>query len=972
MKRISLLIGFFLTLTTAMAQTSFVRTLGGKDKENNYAIKRTPEGGYITAGYTESYGSGKKDALLVKTNGLGQILWSKAYGGSGDDVAWDVTVSPDSGYVFVGTTNSNPSSNANALIVKTDKDGVIDWSMVLDNDSTEDAYKVITGAKGDYYLTGFVRTDTTGDDAFVAKITSSGSLAWYKHYGSPGTEEAYSLAEDRNGNIVFCGSTTYDSITNGGTSGSSGNSDIFIGKVTSKGDLSYMRTYGTTESENGWDVTVNGDVYAVTGWVDLGGGDRDVVVYLTDTASKLTASQQFGGFGDDRAFNILPRSSSKFALTGYSDVTGSDRDAFLLTIDDKLITENLSLYGNTGRDGHWPTDVVQNGDGGYTVLTTSNSYKSSNGDDWMLIRTDDQVISECEGRLEIFNESPVSGTASKNFGVANNLFNNSSISLKTTNISSMPDSTICCQLYANVSRSSYTVCEGEFVSLGGGAIDGYSYSWTASSGNFKSSDANPRIAATQDNTYKLVVTAKDSKCKSDSATVRVTVTQKRDLGFVNDTAFCEGDSAYIKIYGGLASYSWSGGHISSSDSFITVSETDTIYFSGLDQNSCLYSDTLISTANPLPVFNLGADTTICENSPIILQGPANMASYSWNEGEGTMRTFTTNKEQTHTLDIVDSNGCEASDEIQLLIDPASSFDLGPDTAFCEGGSYLIIGPGALGGYIWNDTASTLQNLRVNQPGTYHLTAFNSFDCPASDTITLTWRDRPMIDLGPDVNICQGEQVYLDGPDDMARYLWQNGSGDDSLLVGFSGTYILEITDSFGCQNMDSVDVIVHDNPAITLGNDTTICHTDQLVLDPGAGFNAYDWSTGANTQQISVSEEGTYSVTVTDGFGCEGDATIRVDTTDCTGSIRDLGFESFKYYPSPVKSILHLEMDATEGGALQCTVIDLSGRVAWKEELQLHAGSNSRNLNLSTLPSGMYVLQLQNMRSTSSLRIMIE
>jgi len=971
MKRISLLIGFLLTLSCAMAQTSFVRTIGGSDTENNYAIKRTPEGGYITAGYTESYGSGGKDALLIKTDGLGQILWSKAYGGSGDDVAWDVTVATDSGYVFVGTTNSNSSSNANALIVKTDKDGAVDWSLVLDNDSVEDAYKVITSAKGDFFLTGFVRTDTTGDDAFIARVSSGGSLSWYKHYGSPGSEEGYSLAEDKNGNILFCGITTYDSITNGGTSGSGGNSDIFIGKVTDKGDLSFMKTYGTTENEFGWDIAVNGDVYGVTGWMDMGGGDRDLVIYLTDTASKLTATQQYGGFGDDRAFNIIPRTSSEFAVTGYS-VTNNDRDAFLLTVDDQLRTENLGFFGNTGTDGHWPTDVVQNGDGGYTILTSTDSYKSSNGDDWMLIRATDQALAKCEGRVDIFTEAPISNTASKNFGIANNLFSSSKVSIKTTNISSIPDSTLCCRLRAHVSRASYNVCEGESISLGGGAIAGYTYSWTAANSNFTSSAANPRIVASQDDTYKLVVSAKDSKCTSDSATVKVSVVQKRDIGFVNDTAFCDGESAYIKIYGGLASYNWSGTHVSSSDSFITVSKSDTIVFNGLDQNSCLYQDTLFVKANDLPEFSLGADTTICENSPIILRGPDNMSSYSWNNGEGSGQTFTTNKEQTHKLEVVDMNGCEASDEIRLLINPASTFSLGPDTSFCEGGSYLIVGPGALGGYIWNDTSSSLQNLRVTQPGTYHLTAFNSFNCPASDTVTLIWRSRPMIDLGPDENICQGGQVYLDGPDDMLRYLWQNGSGDDSLLVRFSGNYILEITDSFGCVNVDSVKVTVNDNPVITLGNDTTICNTDQLVLDPGSGFSSYDWSTGANSQTITVSDKGTYSVTVTDGFGCEGDATISVDTTDCTGSIRDLGFEAFKHYPSPVKSILNLEMTALEGGELQCTVIDLSGRVAFKEDLQLHAGANMRSLDLSALPSGMYVLQLQNMRSTSSLRIMIE
>jgi ribosomal protein S11 len=963
-----ILLGLF--SSEVSAQTAFVRTMGGSKGDNNYALKRTPEGGYISVGYTESFGTSGKDILLIKTNSLGEVLWSKAYGGSGDDTGWGLTVAPDSGYVIAGTTNSNSNSTKNALVMKTDKDGKVDWSIAFSSDSIEDAYNVINSRQGGYYVTGYVRTDTTFDDAFVTRIDKDGKVLWYSRYGSPGMEEAYGIAEDRNGNIILSGMTSYDSITNGGLSGSPGTTDMFMAKLQSNGKLIWMKTFGSPDNDVAWDIIAQPDRYAMTGWSRVNNSDNNAVLIVTDTTGQLMHSRHYGSFGgEDRAFKLISRPGSEYALVGYTNPMGIDRSVLWLDIDKNAKLNNFQMYGAGERDGHWPTDVVLDGDGGFTILSTSRSFNAATQDDWLMMKVGKDGSALCFSQLDFIGEDSLN-VNSRSFGISTPGYRVGNLSLTTTDINTLDDSTLCCRLKALVSDPDISICEGEQIALGEDSIPGYLYTWTSDKG-FTSNRANPLIRPTVNDTYKLVVAAADKACTKDSATVKVTVVSRQDFPFVQDTSFCDGDQVRLKVISTLASYSWSGTHIQSGDSTISVSKTDTIVFSGFDNNNCTYRDTVMTLAHPLPVFDLGKDSTICEQSPIDLVGPPNMKSYDWNNGDGSARVYATAKEQRHILEVVDSNGCESSDDVQIFTKPLSTFSLGPDTSFCEGSTYFINGPGALSDFEWNDTASDLQILPVKQPGTYWLKAYNSFKCPYSDTITLTWRSKPTIDLGPDRGLCDGDEFYLVAPGNMLRYTWFNGSGNDSFLVNAGGLYFVEITDSFGCKNIDSVDVTAYALPTVALGADTTICETDSLLLDPGSGFVAYDWSTGSSAPSI-YGKSGTYSVTVTDNNGCKGSGSRVIDTKDCTGSFRELGLGAFKAFPNPVGEVLNLEFTANRVADYELQLVDVNGRIAWKHTMKVRSGTNEQRFNVSTLSSGVYFLHVQNTDGNATLRLIID
>jgi hypothetical protein len=89
--------------------TLWTRTFGGAGDDSVSVMRRTCDGGFVIAGYTTSFGAGGKDMYVVKTDSLGNLEWQHTYGGSGDDVVTDIHQLADGGYVIGGNSNSDTS-----------------------------------------------------------------------------------------------------------------------------------------------------------------------------------------------------------------------------------------------------------------------------------------------------------------------------------------------------------------------------------------------------------------------------------------------------------------------------------------------------------------------------------------------------------------------------------------------------------------------------------------------------------------------------------------------------------------------------------------------------------------------------------------------------------------------------------------------------------------------------------------------
>ena len=321
----------------------------------------------------------------------------------------------------------------------------------------------------------------------------------------------------------------------------------------------------------------------------------------------------------------------------------------------------------------------------------------------------------------------------------------------------------------------------------------------------------------------------------------------------------------------------------------------------IDKNICKYYDTLYVEKKLLPAFSLGNDTTICDNLSITFSGPSNMQSYTWNNVTSSNQTYATNQSKIHTLNVVDSFGCVYSDSIQILTNPSSKIDIGRDTAFCEGLMIEFFGPSFFKGYKWNGINSPRNTYSTNMDTMVYVEAYNSFGCPAFDTVQIQYFDIPKFSFGADTGFCDVVDYQLIGPANMKDYLWYNGSLADKINVKGPGLYYLEVTNDDDCSYIDSISISKYESPIISLGNDTALRTGDPLILTPGLGYNSYSWSTGETTERIEVVAKNKYSVTVIDSNGCSGYAEMRV-----TSSAGDqiIGRSQISIFPMPANKTL--------------------------------------------------------------------
>lgn len=144
----------------------------------------------------------------------------------------------------------------------------------------------------------------------------------------------------------------------------------------------------------------------------------------------------------------------------------------------------------------------------------------------------------------------------------------------------------------------------------------------------------------------------------------------------------------------------------------------------------------------------------------------------------------------------------------------------------------------------------------------------------SDTVTVEVLAAPVVDLGPDITICEGQTATLDAGINPAAYVWSTGAPTQTITVGVEDTYWVDVTVG-SCIGSDTVEVFVEIPGVVDLGADTTLCNGESITLDAGAAGDSYFWSTLQTGQTINVSNAGQYWAQVAFG-SCFVNDTINI------------------------------------------------------------------------------------------------
>lgn len=396
---------------------------------------------------------------------------------------------------------------------------------------------------------------------------------------------------------------------------------------------------------------------------------------------------------------------------------------------------------------------------------------------------------------------------------------------------------------SNLLGNDTSICYGQNLTLNV-ASPGATYQWQDNS-------TAPTFNVTQTGTYWVEV---DYGCYTIVDSIHVTVLNT-SINLGNDTILCNTGSVVLNATSPNAnSYLWSTNEVTPS---ISVTQSG-IYWVQVLVNNCLFTDSIQVTVISIPPNILGNDTSLCANQNILLDATLPGATYIWNTNSISPSIWV-NSSGTYWVDITLS-GCTQRDSIQITMLPLPAINLGNDTVICAGDSLLLSAttPNAL--YLWQNNSQAPIQL-VTQGGLYWV-EIDINGCKNADSIHVAIQPLPIVYLGNDTTLCEGQTLILNATTNNATYLWENGTSNPLRSIAQQGNYWVEVS-YLSCKTRDSIQISFSPLPQFTLGDEKFLCLKDTLILNANLANATYLWHNGSNQAEIMVTNSGLAWVKIT-------------------------------------------------------------------------------------------------------------
>lgn len=351
---------------------------GGSAFDVPNAVRATPDGGCIVAGRTSSIngdvsgGHGGPEAWVVKFNESDQIEWQRCLGGSNTDIANDILLHPDGGYVVNGYTTSNNGDvsdnhgGGDMWVVRLDPEGDVMWQKCFGGSGYDEGRNIALMDDGGYLAIG--RTNSTdgdvsggnGDyDIWIVRLAPEGELVWQKCYGGSLWETNYALQILSAGDGSFVLATTTHS-NDGDVVGHHGGMDGWVTKHDATGTMLWQRCLGGSENDQLRSVAecadgmllISGFTASLDGDVQGNNGSEDAWLVKLDAQGDLMWQKCSGGTGADSAGDAAQLPDGGYLMVGHSSMANGDVSSSQGQIDAWIVRFGSEL--TTGVSAHVP------------------------------------------------------------------------------------------------------------------------------------------------------------------------------------------------------------------------------------------------------------------------------------------------------------------------------------------------------------------------------------------------------------------------------------------------------------------------------------------------------------------------------------------------------------------------------------------------------------------------------------------
>lgn len=898
--------------------------------------------GYPVMGaYQTVYQGGERDAVITKFNPSGTgLIFSTYLGGSNTDQPHSLVVDGNGNLFVFGRTNSNnfplyngydmsANGSYDIFVTKFSSTGQLLASTLLggndadamnisDDDAVVDGLKynygddargeIIVDAANNVYIAsctystnfpitgGSFRPFHSGlQDGIVAKFNNNlNSLIWSSYIGGNDDDAAYSLELDDQDNIFVTGgtiSTNFPTTSNVFQASSGGNIDGFLAKISNNGSSLLKSSYiGTSEDDQSYFVQI----------------DRDNMVYVVgQTFGNFPKSPNTFGTGNGRQFIAKIKndlSTIDVSMTfgpASSNFPNISPTAFLVDV-----CKNVYVCGwgyNSAIDNYFPHSSGTSG-----LPVSSNAYKpTTDGNDFYIIvlennlqnllygtffggsgalehvdggtsRFDKEgiiyeaVCASCGGSDSNFPHTPGAWSANNNSSNCNLALFKIRLDLAGMNANFQPENSGGGVIQNYEGCAPLTVFFNNLTT--GSHPTSTTYFWDFGIGGNTSTLVEPTFTFDVPGTYQIMLVVTDPQACNEK-----------------DTSYRS-----IKV--------WDA---------VTVDAGLSQYICGT-QTAQLQAN--VTTGTPNFTYQWAPPTGLSASNII---------------NPTAQPTATT----LYTVTATDSKGCNAKDTVRVytnllaVVAPA-------DTFFCVGGS-VQLQASALNAvsYSWVPTiglsAANIANPIANPSQTTQYTVFavNADGCEGKAPVEVNVQPLPVVNLGADQIICSGDTAFLQANAPTATvFLWQptTGLNDPTIanpyaILTNNQTYNLQVTDAWGCQNNDVINISPQPQIPLFIKPDTIICqgaNVQLYALSPNTALS-YKWSpsTFLNNPNIpnpfaTSPSNILYTLTVTDTTGCERKDSTRItifetftiaDTMICKGDTLQLttnGGSTFSWTPA--------------------------------------------------------------------------
>jgi len=345
----------------ANGQSTFRKAYGGASPLTNTCyVVATADGGFALLATTNNLGAGSNDIYLVRTDGDGNLLWTKTYGGSNIDQAFAIANVSDGGFIITGSTVSFGSGGRDVYLIRTDANGDTLWTRTFGQaTSDEDGLSVQQTSDGGFIVAG----DRDGSFAYLIRTSSAGDTLWTKAYDSG---RAVSVQQKQKGGFIIAGYSF---------------TGMFLLNTDSSGNVIWDNTYSGPYNQFGYFVLRTTDGGYLLGGSGVVSIHNNQYIVKTDSNGAVLWSKTYGDGTFELYCTAALQLSDGYLLLGHLVVYSFAARLTRVDLAGNVLWAKNLVLGATGA-------LAQTADGGFAV-----SFNAGGG--IYLVKTDSNGNDNC-------------------------------------------------------------------------------------------------------------------------------------------------------------------------------------------------------------------------------------------------------------------------------------------------------------------------------------------------------------------------------------------------------------------------------------------------------------------------------------------------------------------------------------------------------------------------------------------------